>query len=181
MGDILKEAIADAKAVRETALQNAKMALEEAFTPQIKSMLSAKLKEDEMGDEEEVPMEDEMGDEEEVPAEEGYYEDEEAEEEIPVAAEDEMGDEEVPMEDEMGDEAPADAPEPAGMEMGAPEDELMETLAREGVELLDENEIVDVVIHRVATRLVNESRRQRKEKKLEALAEKIAGRIASGK
>ena len=47
MGDILKEAIADAKAVRETALENAKMALEEAFTPQIKSMLSAKLKEEE--------------------------------------------------------------------------------------------------------------------------------------
>ena len=47
MGDILKEAIADAKAVRETALENAKMALEEAFTPQLKSMLSAKLKEDE--------------------------------------------------------------------------------------------------------------------------------------
>ena len=49
---ILKEAIADAKAVRETALQNAKLALEEAFTPQLKSMLSAKLKEDEMGDDE---------------------------------------------------------------------------------------------------------------------------------
>ena len=40
MSDILKEAIADAKAVRETALQNAKMALEEAFTPQLKNMLS---------------------------------------------------------------------------------------------------------------------------------------------
>ena len=52
MGDILKEAIADAKAVRETALENAKMALEEAFTPQIKSMLSAKLKEDDMDDDE---------------------------------------------------------------------------------------------------------------------------------
>ena len=48
MGDILKEAIADAKAVRETALETAKMALEEAFTPQIKSMLSAKLKEDDI-------------------------------------------------------------------------------------------------------------------------------------
>ena len=56
MGDILKEAIADAKAVRETALQNAKMALEEAFTPQLKSMLSAKLKEDEFEDE--VPVDD---------------------------------------------------------------------------------------------------------------------------
>ena len=53
MSDILKEAIADAKAVRETALQNAKMALEEAFTPQLKNMLSAKLKEDEYEDEEE--------------------------------------------------------------------------------------------------------------------------------
>ena len=46
MGDILKEAIADAKSVRELALQNAKLALEEAFTPQLKSMLSAKLKEE---------------------------------------------------------------------------------------------------------------------------------------
>ena len=59
MGDILKEAIADAKAVRETALENAKMALEEAFTPQIKSMLSAKLKEDDMDDEAEEAMHDE--------------------------------------------------------------------------------------------------------------------------
>ena len=40
MDDLLKDAIADAKAVRETALANAKMALEEAFTPQLKSMLS---------------------------------------------------------------------------------------------------------------------------------------------
>ena len=62
MSDLLKEAIADAKAVRETALANAKMALEEAFTPHLKSMLSAKLAED---DEE---WEDEEGDEE-VPGE----------------------------------------------------------------------------------------------------------------
>ena len=57
MGDLLKETIADAKAVRETALANAKLALEEAFTPQLKSMLSAKLKEDEFEDEEEIPAE----------------------------------------------------------------------------------------------------------------------------
>ena len=43
---ILKEAIADAKAVREVALANAKAALEEAFTPKLQSMLSAKLSED---------------------------------------------------------------------------------------------------------------------------------------
>ena len=44
MDDLLKEAIADAKAVRETALANAKMALEEAFTPQLEKMLKDKLK-----------------------------------------------------------------------------------------------------------------------------------------
>ena len=42
---MLKEAIADAKAVKETAIANAKAALEEAFTPQLKSMLSLKLQE----------------------------------------------------------------------------------------------------------------------------------------
>ena len=54
MSDLLKEAIADAKAVRETALQNAKMALEEAFTPHLKSMLSAKLAEEEHEDDDEM-------------------------------------------------------------------------------------------------------------------------------
>ena len=49
--DILKEAIADAKAVKETAIANAKAALEEAFTPQLKSMLSAKLEEMELDEE----------------------------------------------------------------------------------------------------------------------------------
>jgi len=44
--DLLKEAIADAKAVKETALANAKIALEEAFAPRIQSMLSTKLAED---------------------------------------------------------------------------------------------------------------------------------------
>ena len=44
--DILKEAIADAKAVREVALANAKAALEEAFTPKLQNMLSAKLSEE---------------------------------------------------------------------------------------------------------------------------------------
>ena len=44
--DILKEAIADAKAVREVALANAKAALEEAFTPKLQSMFSAKLSEE---------------------------------------------------------------------------------------------------------------------------------------
>jgi hypothetical protein len=50
---LLKEAIADAKAVKETALANAKLALEEAFTPRLQSILSQKLQaEAEMEDEE---------------------------------------------------------------------------------------------------------------------------------
>ena len=43
---LFQEAIADAKAVRATALANAKAALEEAFTPKLQSMLGAKLKEE---------------------------------------------------------------------------------------------------------------------------------------
>lgn len=65
MKDLLKEAIADAKAVRETALANAKLALEEAFTPRLQSMISAKLSE-EMEEEEE--MEEMMPEGDEMPA-----------------------------------------------------------------------------------------------------------------
>jgi len=43
--NLFKEAIADAKAVREAALANAKAALEEALTPKLQSMLAAKLNE----------------------------------------------------------------------------------------------------------------------------------------
>tara|TARA_Y100000593_G_C4306320_1_gene335961 strand:+ start:749 stop:1864 length:1116 start_codon:yes stop_codon:yes gene_type:complete len=102
MSNLLKEAIADAKAVRETALANAKAALEEAFTPRLQSMLSQKLKEDEFGDEEEGAYEE---DEDEV-AEEG----EDEEKPLDVDVEDEgpeSGDEgeaEIP-DDEGGDEA----------------------------------------------------------------------------
>ena len=56
--DLLKEAIADAKALKETAIANAKAALEEAFEPRLKSMLSAKL--EEMEKEELEEAEDEM-------------------------------------------------------------------------------------------------------------------------
>jgi len=56
--DLLKEAIEDAKVVKETAIASAKAALEEHFTPQLKSMLSAKLQEmEEMEDTEEDKME----------------------------------------------------------------------------------------------------------------------------
>jgi hypothetical protein len=53
--NFLKEAIADAKTVKESAIANAKIALEESFAPRIQSMLSAKLEEmDNEGLEEEM-------------------------------------------------------------------------------------------------------------------------------
>jgi len=94
MSDLLKEAIADAKAVRETALANAKMALEEAFTPHLKSMLSAKLAEDEIEEDDDVfEGEHEDEEEEEENHEEGYGSDrmgrEDDDEEMPVDGDEE--------------------------------------------------------------------------------------------
>jgi len=57
---LLKEAIADAKAVRETAIANAKIALEEAFTPRLQSILSKKLTAEMEGEEEGGEIEIEM-------------------------------------------------------------------------------------------------------------------------
>ena len=51
--DLLKQAIADAKTVKETALANAKIALQEAFTPRIKEMLANKLTTEIEGEDEE--------------------------------------------------------------------------------------------------------------------------------
>ena len=129
--DLLKEAIADANAVRETALANAKIALEEAFTPRIQNMLSAKLSEelededeegtegamrgDEMRGSEMREQEDEMDMEEPMEEPEMDEMEPEAGEEIGVAVdvdgdgeydyEGELGAEEGEMEDmEMGDE-----------------------------------------------------------------------------
>ena len=62
--DLLKEAIADAKAVKETAIANAKAALEEAFTPYLKEKLAAKLAE--MDDMEEAEIEEAKKDEKEM-------------------------------------------------------------------------------------------------------------------
>ena len=102
MSNLLKEAIADAKTVRETAIANAKMALEEAFTPHLKSMLSAKLAEDEVeeGLEDEITAE-EMDDEEDEDMDEMRNKREDDDEEMEEGEHDE--DEEV---DEMRGEDP---------------------------------------------------------------------------
>ena len=62
MSDLLKESIADAKAVRETALANAKTFLEESFANSMKEMFADKLKEEmaEEGAEEEAKIEEKL-------------------------------------------------------------------------------------------------------------------------
>lgn len=87
--DLFKQAIAEAKSVREAAIANAKQSLEESLTPHLKDMLAAKLQELE-------------GSEEEVKAEEGLV----AESDLGFseAAEDDS-------EESEDDAAAADAPE----------------------------------------------------------------------
>ena len=101
MDDLLKEAIADAKAVRETALENAKMALEEAFTPRLQSMLSKKiqteLEDDEQYEDDEDPS-DEYSDEPAEPAVDVEYG---GGGRAPLSAQDEI----------PGDEEPEEEPE----------------------------------------------------------------------
>ena len=101
MNDLLKEAIADAKAVRKTALANAKLALEEAFTPKLQSMLSAKIREEAEYDDEVTEMEDEM---EEGGISLGPSMDWEEGGVLPDEPVTELEDEEMAMEDEMMDE-----------------------------------------------------------------------------
>ena len=124
--DLLKQAIADAKAVRETALANAKLALEEAFTPRIQSMLSNRIAEEE-------EMEEGMhGDEEKN---EGMHGDKEMEEGM-------HGDKDE-MKEEEGMEAPVEAPaeEAPAME----EEEDLDEMELEAIikELEEEMEEVD--------------------------------------
>lgn len=73
--DLLKEAIADAKAVKETALENAKIALQEAFMPQVEAMFAKGIAEELEDENEEMPVDapvdGEAGMEDEMPEEDG--------------------------------------------------------------------------------------------------------------
>ena len=101
MDDLLREAIADAKSVRETALANAKIALEEAFTPRLQSMLSKKIQ-SEMEDSDENEDAEEMRD-----SEEGMHDKEEGmhdKEEMRGDSEEGMHDKEEGMHDKEEEE-----------------------------------------------------------------------------
>jgi len=75
MSNLLKEAIADAKAVRATALANAKAALEEAFQPKLEAMLAEKLK-NEIADSSDIAHPDPTGDNDGMPLTVDRYVDE---------------------------------------------------------------------------------------------------------
>ena len=161
MKDLLKEAIADAKAVKQTALANAKLALEEAFTPRLQSMLSAKLAEELSEEEEEVEDTYTEGEEEvdyvdnEAPVEEGeegeeshseeeMTEEEGEEEEMTEEEDDDLDLEEIIRELE-GEDSEEEVAEPAMTEEG--EEEMEEEPAvsegEEGEEEdIDINEII---------------------------------------
>lgn len=78
--DLFAGAIAEAKAVKNMAIENAKAALEEAFTPQLKELFSAKLREMDMDEDESYGHEQEEENEESM--DEMYYKEEEIDEEI---------------------------------------------------------------------------------------------------
>jgi hypothetical protein len=137
--DLLKEAIADAKAVKDTAIANAKAALEEAFTPQIKSMLAAQIlaeeEDDDLAEADKVNMEKEE-------MEEGYGMDDtnEAEE-----LEEEFDLEEIlaELELEEGEDLEEETSEPHG-NIGAntPEGEPLSFLEEEiNLDEMDEDEL----------------------------------------
>lgn len=162
MNKLLKDAIADAKAVRETALANAKVALEEAFAPKLQSMLSHKIKEEMEGEEEMPPTEDELemermqknagivgeeemtGDEEgmedEMPADEEGMDDMEGEDDFDLN----IDGQEYRLEPVDGEEGMEDMEDTEGGEEGEVSDEELAELIAE-LEGEDEEESADTM------------------------------------
>ena len=97
--NLLQEAIAEAKTIRQAAITNAKEALEESLTPHLKEMLAKKLQEMDEADNEEVVDENINSTEDEHKLINSVNEEEEAEEEMPA---------EEPVEDETPSEEPTE-------------------------------------------------------------------------
>ena len=136
--DLFKQAIAEAKSIREAAIANAKEALEETLTPHLKDMLAAKLQE----------MEDSTNEEEVI---------NEAEEELEETVEEtvEEGSEEEAMEEAADEEEAEDDSEESEDE--AEEEEAEEEDAEEGddqeVSDMDVDELKDLIRDIVAQEL----------------------------
>ena len=172
MDKLLQDAIADAKAVRETALANAKLALEEAFTPHLKSMLSKKLQAEMENEDEESHDEGYHGEEEEEKDESvseeadssgiGASDNKDPEDEagdtsdIGQGPESEGGDEDGGDEDENLEDAP-DQPMGEGMEDEEMEDEEMEDEEmEEGEHMEDEDDDIAEVLKQLEAEMADE-------------------------
>jgi hypothetical protein len=146
--DLLADAIADAKAVKEVAIANAKAALEEAFTPHLKNMLAQKINEMEDMDEEidlaEVDKE-KMDEEMET---EGYGKKDMDEAEEAEDMDEELDLEEILAELELDEEEedlpppPEEAGGPGGFAVNEEEEEVTE--AEEEVETDDSEEEINL-------------------------------------
>ena len=139
--DLFKQAIAEAKSIREAAIANAKEALEETLTPHLKDMLAAKLQEMEDSTNEE-----EVINEAEEEMEEAYHE-----------GEMEEGSEEEAMEEAADEEEAEDDSEESEDE--AEEEEAEEEDAEEGEDQevgdMDVDELKDLIRDIVAQELGN--------------------------
>lgn len=114
----LSDAIADAKNLKATAIANAKIQLEETFTPTLQRLVSSKIQEEE-GDEEDIDIDLNVGGEGEEEGGMGF-DSFESEEEAPVAEE---GDEDMELESLMRE---LDGDEEEMMEMDDEEDFMSE-------------------------------------------------------
>jgi hypothetical protein len=136
--DLLKEAIADAKAVKEVAITNAKAALEEAFTPHLKEMFEKKMMNIEE-DEDEMKNEAMEADDDDRELEELLKELEGSKDEVYEAEEEESEEEAEEDEAEKADKENAE-------EEGEEEEEIdLEDMTKEDLEKFIED-VVDEMI-----------------------------------
>ena len=131
--DLLKDAIADAKAVKETAIANAKLALEEAFTPQLKELFSQKLEELDETEDEDLENENVETEMNEVSLDE-------------LLAELEEGESEEEMDDEVSiDEILAEVEDDEDEEEGETEDMNIEDMSEEELKSFIEDVVQDMI------------------------------------
>ena len=127
--DLFKQAIAEAKSVREAAIANAKEALEETLTPHLKDMLAAKLQEME-----DSSVEEEVVNEIEEEVEEGMdkdKKDEAIEEDIAEVEEAMEGEEEADDDSEESEEEAEEDVEVKDMEVDDLKDLIRDIIAQE--------------------------------------------------
>ena len=146
--DLFKEAIAEAKSIREAAILNAKEALEESLTPHLKSMLAAKLQEMEEAELDEV-MHDDMDESVEEDMDEMKHDKDMDEAEITEAeddseeSEDEAEEEEAEVEGEEEGEEAEEEVEVGDMEVDDLKD-LIRDLIRQEMEPAEDEMAADM-------------------------------------